>query len=78
MANSFKENFWNPGSKHYKLHFFLYVLVLAGVFGLLDAVGLDPDKSTSSVWKVLYFFVANLVAEIVVTVVITLIDRRNS
>ena len=78
MLKSFLKNFFNPQSNHYKLHFFLYVAVLFVVFFLLDATGFDIESQSSSMMKLLYFLIANLVAELAVTFIITLIDHRRS
>lgn len=76
MLRKFIKNFFNPSSNHYKLHFFLYVAVLFVMFFLFDVAGFDTESQRSSMMKVLYFFIANLVAELVVAFVITLIDLR--
>ena len=76
MLKKFVKNFFNPSSDHYKLHFFLYVAVFFVVFFLFDVAGFDAESQRGSMMKVLYFFIANLVAELVVAFVITLIDLR--
>ena len=78
MLKKFLKNLWRPQDSHYKLHFFLYVAVLFIVFLLFDAAGFDLESQNGSMMKLLYFLIANLVAELVTTFIITLIDIRKS
>ena len=78
MFKNFLKNLWNPQNNHYKLHFFLYIAVLFVVFMLFDSMGFDLESQKSSMMKLLYFLIANVVAELITTFIITLIDLRKS
>ncbi len=78
MLKKFLKNLWSAQNGHYKLHFFLYVAVLLMVFLLFDTIGLELESRASSMTKLLYFIIANVVAELVTTFIITLIDIRKS
>ena len=69
MFNTYSEN-------HYKLHFFVYVLTLVVVFYLFDLIGYELEKQPNSMMKLLYFFIAIFVAEIVSRFIIAMIKRR--
>lgn len=77
MMKNFSCNVFNTYSEnHYKLHFFVYVLTLVVVFYLFDLIGYELEKQPNSMMKLLYFFIAIFVAEIVSRFIIAMIKRR--
>ena len=76
MKNFFRNVFNTYSENHYKLHFFVYVLTLVVTFYLFDLIGYELEKQPNSMMKLLYFFIANFVAEIVSRFIIAMIKQR--
>ena len=76
MKNFFSNVFNTYSENHYKLHFFVYVLTLVVAFYLFDLIGYELEKQPNSMMKLLYFFIANFVAEIVSRIIIAMIKQR--
>lgn len=78
MIKRILKRMFSPCDRHYKLHFFLYLLTLFLVFVTFDAAGYELERQSSSMMKLLYFVIANFIAEFVVQLVIAIIDTRKS
>lgn len=78
MIRKLLKRMFCPHDRHHKLHFFLYMLVLFVVFIVFDAAGYELERLTSSMMKLLYFVIANFIAEFVTQLVIAIIDTRKS
>ena len=76
MKNFFRNVFKTYSENHYKLHFFVYVLTLFVVFNLFDLIGYELEMQPNIMMKLLYFFIANFVAEVVSRIIIAMTNRR--
>ena len=78
MLKNFLKVCGKARESHYKLHIVLYVAVLFIIFWLFDIIGISAESPKYFITDFLYFFIANMAAELVSTIIITLMDIRKS